>query len=102
MVEMQQLKDLNLNKEVSDLKNGTILSIHEKKSKRKTHWELWHHISGCRQWFKAQRDTATHEIFQYCLKLMSEEIHNETDQYRLNNAGLINRDKKLFLLILMV
>jgi len=26
--------------------------------------ELWHHISGCRQWFKVQRDTVTHEIFK--------------------------------------
>ena len=28
------------------------------------HSELWHHISGCRQWFKVLRDTASHEIFK--------------------------------------
>jgi sarcosine oxidase subunit delta len=30
---------------------------------RGKHQEFWHHVSGCRQWFKALRDTATHEIF---------------------------------------
>ena len=35
-----------------------------RKSPRGKHIELWHHISGCRQWFKVQRDTVTHEIFQ--------------------------------------
>jgi sarcosine oxidase subunit delta len=30
---------------------------------RGKHQELWHHVSGCRQWFKVLRDTATHEIF---------------------------------------
>ena len=27
---------------------------------------IWQHVSGCRQWFKASRDTATHEIFSTC------------------------------------
>ena len=35
-----------------------------RKSPRGKHIELGHHISGCRQWIKVQRDTATHEIFQ--------------------------------------
>ena len=35
-----------------------------RKSPRGKHVELWHHISGCRQWIKVERDTATHEIFK--------------------------------------
>jgi heterotetrameric sarcosine oxidase delta subunit len=26
------------------------------------HDEFWHHSAGCRQWFRLQRDTLTHEI----------------------------------------
>ena len=26
------------------------------------HIEWWHHVSGCRQWIKVLRNTATHEI----------------------------------------
>jgi len=26
------------------------------------HDELWHHLFGCRRWFKLRRDTATHRI----------------------------------------
>jgi methylglutamate dehydrogenase subunit B len=29
---------------------------------RGPHEELWHHGSGCRQWFKVLRDTRTHDI----------------------------------------
>ena len=46
--------------------------VYMRKSPRGKHIELWHHISGCRQWFKVQRDTATHEIFKTAK--MSEEI----------------------------
>ena len=28
------------------------------------HNELWHHVSGCRQWFKVSRNTFTHEILE--------------------------------------
>ena len=28
------------------------------------HSELWHHVAGCRQWFKVSRNTITHEIFK--------------------------------------
>ena len=38
--------------------------VYLRKSPRGKHLELWHHISGCRQWFKVQRDTSTHEIFK--------------------------------------
>ena len=27
-------------------------------------YERWNHAFGCRQWFKVQRDTTTHEIFK--------------------------------------
>jgi heterotetrameric sarcosine oxidase delta subunit len=26
------------------------------------HQEYWHHVLGCRQWFKLKRNTATNEI----------------------------------------
>jgi len=51
-----------LNKEISDLEWDNFVYL--RKSLRGKHLELWHHISGCRQWFKVQRDTATHEIFK--------------------------------------
>ena len=38
--------------------------VYNRKSLRGKHWELWQHLSGCRQWIKVERDTATHEIFK--------------------------------------
>ncbi len=38
--------------------------VYNRKSLRGKHKELWQHISGCRQWIKVERDTATHEIFK--------------------------------------
>lgn len=29
---------------------------------RGPHLEWWHHVAGCRRWFKLRRDTATHEF----------------------------------------
>ncbi len=46
--------------------------VYLRKSPRGKHIELWHHIAGCRQWFKVQRDTVTHEIFKTAK--MNEEI----------------------------
>ena len=46
--------------------------IYLRKSLRVKHIELWHHVAGCRQWFKVQRNTVTHEIFQTAK--MNEEI----------------------------
>ena len=37
--------------------------VYNRKSPRGKHWELWQHLSGCRQWIKVERDTAPHEIF---------------------------------------
>ena len=38
--------------------------VYYRKNPRGNHLELWHHVSGCRQWFKVFRNTATHEIIQ--------------------------------------
>tara|TARA_B100000524_G_scaffold74452_1_gene34145 strand:+ start:159 stop:440 length:282 start_codon:yes stop_codon:yes gene_type:complete len=51
-----------LNQEISDEKWNEFVYL--RKSPRGKHLELWHHIAGCRQWFKVQRDTVTHEIFK--------------------------------------
>ena len=59
-----------LNQEISDEKWDEFVYL--RKSPRGKHVELWHHIAGCRQWIKVQRDTVTHEIFRTAK--MSEEI----------------------------
>mgnify|MGYP003302836416 CR=1 FL=1 len=51
------VKRPEINKEVS--KEEWDNFVYMRKSPRGKHIELWHHISGCRQWFKVQRDTAT-------------------------------------------
>ena len=56
------VKRPGLNQEVSDEKWDEFVYL--RKSPRGKHVELWHHVAGCRQWFKVQRDTVTHEIFQ--------------------------------------
>ena len=59
-----------LNQDISDDKWNEFVYL--RKSPRGKHVELWHHVAGCRQWFKVQRDTVTHEIFQTAK--MNEEI----------------------------
>ena len=59
-----------LNQDISDEKWNEFLYL--RKSPRGKHIELWHHVAGCRQWFKVQRSTVTHEIFQ--TTKMNEEI----------------------------
>ena len=59
-----------LNQEVTDEKWDEFVYL--RKSPRGKHIELWHHIAGCRQWIKVQRDTVTHEIFKTAK--MNEEI----------------------------
>ena len=56
------VKRPELNKEVSDKEWDDF--VYNRKSPRGKHLEFWHHISGCRQWFKVLRDTTTHEIYQ--------------------------------------
>ena len=51
-----------LNQQISDEKWDEFVYL--RKSPRGKHIELWHHIAGCRQWFRVQRDTVTHEIFK--------------------------------------
>ena len=59
-----------LNQQISDEKWDEFVYL--RKSPRGKHIELWHHIAGCRQWIKVQRDTVTHEIFKTAK--MNEEI----------------------------
>ena len=81
---MQLLKDLSLIKRYQ-IKIGIILSIIEKVLRGK-HLELWQHLSGCRQWIKVERDTATHEIFR-TLKA-NEDNFVMHQSYRLPDVGL--------------
>ena len=53
---------INRNKKISDKEWDDY--IYFRKNPRGKHSELWHHVSGCRQWFKVLRDTSTHEIFK--------------------------------------
>ena len=66
------IKRPKLNTEVSDEEWDTF--VYYRKNPRGDHLELWQHISGCRQWFKAKRNTATHEIIEtYELRSNKEE-----------------------------
>ncbi len=56
------VKRPELNKQVCDQDWDNFVYL--RKSPRGKHVELWHHIAGCRQWFRAQRDTVTHEILK--------------------------------------
>jgi len=56
------VKRPELNKEISNEDWDNF--VYYRKNPKGQHIELWHHISGCRQWFKVFRDTATHEIFK--------------------------------------
>ena len=55
------IKRHNLNQEISNTEWDNFVYL--RKSPRGRNLEFWHHISGCRQWIKVDRDTATHEIF---------------------------------------
>ena len=56
------VKRPELNSEISDQDWDNF--VYNRKSLRGKHLELWQHLSGCRQWIKVERDTATHEIFR--------------------------------------
>ena len=49
------VKRPELNKEISDQEWDEFVYL--RKSPRGKHLELWHHVSGCRQWIKVLRDT---------------------------------------------
>ena len=55
-----KLERPKLGTEVSDSEWNDF--VYYRDNPRGEHLELWHHISGCRQWFKVFRNTATHEI----------------------------------------
>ena len=56
------IKRPELGKEVSDQDWDNF--VYYRKNIRGKHAELWHHVAGCRQWFKVLRSTITHEIFK--------------------------------------
>ena len=56
------IKRPDLNKEVTDDEWDHF--VYYRKNLRGNLLELWHHISGCRQWFKVHRNTVTHEILK--------------------------------------
>ena len=56
------VKRPKLEKEISDKEWDDFL--YYRKNIRGKHLELWHHVAGCRRWFKVSRNTATHEIFE--------------------------------------
>ena len=64
------IKRPELKQDISDEKWNEFVYL--RKSPRGKHLELWHHISGCRQWIKVERDTLTHEIF-YTMKADEEQ-----------------------------
>ena len=62
LVEGLTAKRPQLGKEISDKEWDDFVYL--RNNPRGKHSELWHHVAGCRQWFKASRDTATHEIYK--------------------------------------
>tara|TARA_Y100000590_G_scaffold270460_1_gene303737 strand:- start:91 stop:357 length:267 start_codon:yes stop_codon:yes gene_type:complete len=56
------VKRPELGKDISD--NEWNDFIYYRKNLRGKHAEFWHHVAGCRQWFKVLRSTASHEIFK--------------------------------------
>ena len=56
------VKSPQLGKEVSDKEWDDY--VYFRNNPIGKHLEFWHHIAGCRQWFKVLRSTATHEIYK--------------------------------------
>ena len=56
------VKRSELGKDISDKDWNDF--IYYRKNLRGKHAELWHHVAGCRQWFKVLRSTISHEIFK--------------------------------------
>ena len=56
------IKRPQLAKEISD--NQWDEFVYLRNNPRGRHLELWHHVAGCRQWFKVLRNTFTHEIYK--------------------------------------
>ena len=62
------------------------MSIIEKVLRGKAFRIMAAHLSGCRQWIKVERDTATHEIFK--TMTANEDNFIMPQSYRLDNIGL--------------
>ena len=56
------IKRPSLEKEISDKEWDNF--VYFRNNPRGKHSELWHHVAGCRQWFKVLRSTVTHEIYK--------------------------------------
>ena len=56
------IKRPELEKEISDKDWDDFIYL--RKNQRGKHAEFWHHVAGCRQWFKVLRSTATHQIYK--------------------------------------
>ena len=56
------IKRPNLNQEISNTEWDNF--VYYRENFKGNHNELWHHVSGCRQWFKVSRNTFTHEILE--------------------------------------
>ena len=56
------IKRPHIGKEISDEEWDNF--VYFRSNPRGKHLELWHHVAGCRQWFKVLRSTTTHEIFE--------------------------------------
>ena len=56
------IKRPDLEKEVTDKQWNDF--VYYRNNLRGDHSELWHHIAGCRQWFKVLRNTFTHKILK--------------------------------------
>ena len=56
------VKRPELGKEISDKVWDDF--VYFRNNPRGKHLEFWHHVAGCRQWFKVLRSTVTHEIFK--------------------------------------
>ena len=53
---------INRDKEISN--KEWVDFVYFRKNPRGKHTEFWHHLAGCRQWFKVLRSTATHQIYK--------------------------------------
>jgi len=48
-------------------------------NRKGVHTEVWRHTFGCRQWFKADRDTLTHEVIK--TRMITEETAEDKQSH---------------------
>ena len=68
------IKRPELGKEISDQDWDNF--VYNRKSLRGKHWELWQHLSGCRQWIKVQRIQPLMKFLK--LLKQTKKFHNDT------------------------